>query len=648
VTRRAIATLGAALLALAATGGLIWLGVAGPERRGGIAHTPDPEVIEILHRRLEGLGKVDGSAPPRPAGTSAAAPERSASAQAGPPSIAGTVVDARTRQPIPRARVAARPQGGGAVRGVETDARGRFALRGLGAGTFEVMAAAEGYLAPTAPAVRPVPATGTAAEVEFALERGLVVRGRVVDGAGRPAEGAQVELRGAPADRFVGSFAPIMTGKDGSFTIAGVPAGSGYRVEARAPGFSEGSASVPAVAPPLGAEGVVVSLRRYRVTGRAVGAQGMPLPKPGTGVTIEVVAPEEGHEAPETVVALVPLDVEGKFLAYVARPGSYLVRAANGGLEARTGAPADPTSPASVASATIPERSGGIASAAVRVLVPATGDAPEVSLLLETLAVLEGRVVDAQGRPAGAAKVAVKSSGRDGAESVMLVDAAGRFRCELLPRTHSLHVRHPGHALKSVDAVTPGGPPLEIVLEAAAGAVPASGRFRGPDGKPLTGITVRLELGDGEESNEVRVDAEGNLDLTSLTPGTYTQSFVEPGGEGRELRVWSRKLVVEAGRAADLGFDDPGARGSIRGTVRGAPRGDSVTVNLQPADEVSGRFGYLAAAAADAEGAFTFASVPPGRYRLRAASDHDDAVVVVDVSPGGASQVLVELPGHKH
>ena len=94
--------------------------------------------------------------------------------------------------------------------------------------------------------------------------------------------------------------------------------------------------------------------------------------------------------------------------------------------------------------------------------------------------------------------------------------------------------------------VRPGGGPVDVTLLPLDGVVPTSGRFKGADGKPLTGIIVRFESGDdAEDAFDARVDREGNLEVSALSPGTYVQSFVEPGSDGRELRVWSRRVRVE-------------------------------------------------------------------------------------------------------
>jgi protocatechuate 3,4-dioxygenase beta subunit len=616
--------LGAILLAAAA---VIWLVTPHASDRAP-ADRSTPPSPEPSARGLAGGPSAPTTAASRPARPPATAPIVTA-----PPStlpgVFGAVVDAETRAPLPRARVAARPKGGGAVRGVETDAAGRFAVRGLPPGSYEVVAAAEGFLAGPPVLAESAPPTA-AASIEIALERGLPVRGRVVDPSGAPVTGATVELHGAPSDRFAGPFRPVVSRADGGFEVPGVPPGEGFRVAARAPGLAAGEAAVPAVRAPDGVSGVVVVVRRYRIAGRAEPPPGEALPPPGVGVTVEVLG-MAGGDAGALPAARTPLDGEGRFEAAVPSPGHYIVRAAPGGLE-----------PTSGLGAQVGRR---LASPAVPVEVAADGSAPEVVLRLERPVVLEGTVVDPEGRPLPSTSVRARGP-RDAtvADESCLTSEDGSFRLLLLPRDHSVAARRPGYVPERRERVRPGAGPLRIVLRPALNAVPASGRFRGADGKALAGLVVRFDAGDdAEDGIEARVDAEGRLEVSALAPGTYTQSFVEPGGDGRELRVRSRRIEVEPGRPADVGFEDDGARGRILGLVEGAPPGDAVTVNLQPAEEPRDRFGFLAASGASPSGEFAFGSVPPGRYALRAACDAGSGTAEVVVSAGAAARVRISI-----
>ncbi|MEM1448013.1 MAG: carboxypeptidase-like regulatory domain-containing protein [Planctomycetota bacterium] len=144
-------------------------------------------------------------------------------------------------EPLAGARVGALPRG---IRHLKlareilvsthavTGADGGYSIRGLPSGAFDVVAIADGHVPGRGPVAR-VGGGGVAVVPEFALERGPMVRGRVVDSAGRPVQGARVLWNLIDARKIEGqpSLAPLFiagmrefsfpeTGPDGAF-VAG-------------------------------------------------------------------------------------------------------------------------------------------------------------------------------------------------------------------------------------------------------------------------------------------------------------------------------------------------------------------------------------------------------------------------------------------
>ncbi|MEM6457186.1 MAG: carboxypeptidase regulatory-like domain-containing protein, partial [Acidobacteriota bacterium] len=146
-------------------------------------------------------------------------------------------VETEAGDPVPGTFVHLEPNGRARVGlegdGATTDDRGRFAIDGLGAGSYTATAYSERYgQARTAVLLR-TDAEGPA-EIALTLPIGQPVRGRVEDAAGQPVVHASVMLRsGAEPARNQG----VRTGADGRFEIASVRAGR-YRLRVQHPAYA--------------------------------------------------------------------------------------------------------------------------------------------------------------------------------------------------------------------------------------------------------------------------------------------------------------------------------------------------------------------------------------------------------------------------
>jgi hypothetical protein len=167
----------------------------------------------------------------------------------GTATLTGRVVSADTGEPLRRATVSAMstrppaPTGNG--RGfvpprpfsARTDDEGRFAIRELPAGEYNVTARRAGYVdqsfgqtTPTTPARRVQVGEGAAVgPLDFRLVRGGVVTGRVVDEQGEPAERVQVRTvrsqRAGGQTRWIGFSAGDATDDQGHYRLFGLPPG---------------------------------------------------------------------------------------------------------------------------------------------------------------------------------------------------------------------------------------------------------------------------------------------------------------------------------------------------------------------------------------------------------------------------------------
>jgi hypothetical protein len=130
--------------------------------------------------------------------------------------LEGVVVDATSGQPIAAAELLASQRSAGEVKAVTelSDAQGKFRIGIANDASVSLQASADGYLpARLARSAGEVPQ----GPVMVRLEKGLLVRGRVVDPTGAPVAGAWVVE--APADPRASLENTAMTGAGGEFTL---------------------------------------------------------------------------------------------------------------------------------------------------------------------------------------------------------------------------------------------------------------------------------------------------------------------------------------------------------------------------------------------------------------------------------------------
>lgn len=204
--------------------------------------------------------------------------------------------------------------------GAQTDSSGRYALEGLEPGVWRLAASAIGL----APAERyPVTVTdGSDATIDFQLEEGRRLRGRVIDPSGRGLSGAMVvatragvpaALAGSTSMTDVNGVFELVTPAEGALDVTALATGwAPTRVEGVEP---SGDANAPETI-------IQVSLGgRIRVT--VVGPDGRPASGVRVGfrslaTTITSLRPFGQEPTP-------PTDAQGVTLALLLAPGSYQV-----------------------------------------------------------------------------------------------------------------------------------------------------------------------------------------------------------------------------------------------------------------------------------------------------------------------------------
>jgi hypothetical protein len=165
-------------------------------------------------------------------------PRDRGAAQQGTAIIRGRVVSAETGAPVRRAEVQA-ALGGQRSRGALTDANGRFELRELPAGSWNIRVSKTGFVtqqygqrAPFAPSEPLTLADGQQLNADFAMLRGGAIIGRVFDDFGEPLANVRVSALRAQLTpngrRLVSSGGLGTTDDTGAYRLYGLAPGMYY------------------------------------------------------------------------------------------------------------------------------------------------------------------------------------------------------------------------------------------------------------------------------------------------------------------------------------------------------------------------------------------------------------------------------------
>jgi protocatechuate 3,4-dioxygenase beta subunit len=388
----------------------------------------------------------------------------------------------RQTDPTSRAATAAR-----------SAADGRFELLARAAGRFRLDAERAGFVPRSVSGI----ALSGSARLELGdlmLDAAVALAGTVVDEQARPVVGATVEAR-APATAVWRSRAA--TDGQGSFALAGLPAGEPLEVTVRHPDF------VPARLADLAApaEGVEVVLRAGAVlSGRVVDASGRGVPeavvlasvtaRPGEGTGAAAGPPEVDQRG---------VDPEGRFRFADLPAGTATVRASAPGYQ-----PAD--------------RAGVEIDAAAPV-------GEEIELVLEPAAALAGVVRAPDGAPAAGARVTVlRPASAAPAAASAFADHGGGFRLDgLEPGPIEVMAEHDHwrSAVRSFDLAL-GENRVELIL---LPGLTVSGRIVDERGAPVAEAELAAApvapgtAPAGARLRTARSSADGSFEVRGLQPG---------------------------------------------------------------------------------------------------------------------------------
>ena len=474
-----------------------------------------------------------------------------------PARLAGRVIDADSRQPVPGALVWSDPAVGGITR---TDQGGRFQLavapRG---GSAPLQAAAPGYF-PNRLRV------SEAQEFEpvLALSPAAVASGQVVNAAGEPVAGAELTARfvaDSPGSFRRGEDAHTSSGEDGRFRFAALTPEIPLRLEGKAPGYAAATLDLEALEPRDARVGLRLVLDRgSSLSGRVIG-----LGEPLAGAELTALLQPQGSSPMVLLARMRQLseeqataDEQGLFEYRNLRPGTYRLTVS---------AP-------------------GFASLLMPGIEVGAGGADVGSLELEPGVEITGVVVDGDDQPVQGAEVRANSqqsqlfgmgdrndepqavSGPDGAFTVADRRAGERV---------DLAVTHEDYQPAGVPGVlAPNPQEVRIVLQLGARL---SGTVVDPSGGPVADarVSVMVDEADFDPSGmgvrgfrfpvrastddtgrfELQQVPSGKIRLTAAARGWRTAELsaleVAPGAELDDLRLVLERGATVTGRvfAAD-------------------------------------------------------------------------------------------------
>lgn len=641
-----------------------------------------------------------------------------------PGRISGRVVDAQTLSPVADFQVAYGPdrssggggfgpggRGGGGRGGFAGAPGGRgdrqalhsddgsFVLDEVPAGTWEVVAQAEGYQTARVGGIT-LEEGGTRSGVDVRLRRGASIQGQVLDAnTGQPILDVAITLRrpgGAGAVTLAGD-ADARTDGDGHFAVEGLGPGS-YTVMARHPDYADGSALVEVKDAPVAADlrltpggsvgGTVLSEANAPLPGATVtlGAGGGGFGRGGAFAGAQTTMSDDGGrfrfthvtagryavsasvrsrqtlpvelvlqagEARENLVLSLaagarihglvtglPSALRGNVNVTASGPDGFFTssRAGADGSFELAGAPVGPINLRATASDT----TGSTRSATSQVSVTDGQTDLEADIAFETGFTLSGTVTRA-GQAVSGATVSAGLQGGGGRMASARTDESGAYRLEgLVQGSYTVTAGADGGRPQRQTATLSDDTTLDFVLPSArvTGVVVEAGSQQ-----PLPDATVQAAPQDatGPPGRGASTDSNGRFSIDGLEPQTYVVSARKPG-----YQVESKNVTPADGGAEDV------VLALVRGDgigleVRDAQFGVPVRAAQARAVDGQGAVAFAGGVMLDSDGRGEIPSLRPGSYVLTLyAAGYAPAVlaatspsprVFIAVSPGGTLEI---------
>ena len=535
--------------------------------------------------------------------------------------IEGVVRDSQTKQPVAGAEVRAE-NGAPALelvdaneRVVKADGGGKFRFAGLRPGAYELFAR-EGARSSRAPVGVGLGVAEVQTDIVVLIGATATLRGKVVDESGAPV--SKITVRASAG----GEADPALSDDAGAFVFEGLSPGRWVLRGTNERYISDGQAIVPLKKADI--DGIVVRVRRgLDVAGHV---------EPREPCEVAISKADHDDDIPHRDSMTTSADGNFHFAPFGLGKATLVARCPNGDQ-----GNIDVTVSADGGESVVPVTAGGS---------------------------IEGRVVDASGKPIEGVMVTAESvtdvttiqSGVFSSGSKAITSTGGAFEIHGLGaasyRFGVLESERPMKLKKTVKLALSAGQHVtgvEVVVERSTGTI--QGTVTGPDGAPISDAWVALnqtifdqvdalhasddhgpvrfavenEPMEGSTLPPVLTDARGHFAMTNLLQGKY-QVVVE--ARSGKLR----------GRAADVTTDAQitirlASVSSLSGTVHG-PRGPTDLFSVEIENVGDGFF---------TDGAFAFPRLDPGDYKIDVTSTEGTGKASVHVSPNEAASVDIPL-----
>ncbi|HEX6903732.1 MAG TPA: carboxypeptidase-like regulatory domain-containing protein [Thermoanaerobaculia bacterium] len=467
-----------------------------------------------------------------------------------------------------------------------TDASGRFEMRGVQTGRFDLAVQARGFAA-----VR-VPGIGIPAQRErfdlgtVVLKPEVLLSGRVQTPEGTPLEGASVRIK--PEDpleeaAFDENAAPdAVTDATGWFQISGRRAGDMLKLVVARAGFATAELAGVAVNPekPL----VVVLNPASLLAGRVVDEDSRPV----AGILLTAISQRMVVVGGATMTRGLRFQTrsrdDGSFALQGVEPGRVQLTASEAGWQ----------------------------TVELDLKVPEGKDLEGVEVVLRKAAILTGRVSGPDGAPVVGAEIRRHVPEQPGMFTYYgpwtSTDGDGRYRIDgLAAGPLSAEASHEtfGRAIRELD-LQPGENVLDFELD---GRGEVSGLVLDGLGSPVAGARVRLLATPfSGPSSQILSQPDGRFTVRGLAAGTYDVSASKEG-----LGQTRAPVSVQVGEAAGQEVVLELVRyGVIRGRILGLDPEDLARVRLSIA------WAPAEAAQVSHDGSYRISDVPPGSWRVAA------------------------------
>jgi hypothetical protein len=498
-----------------------------------------------------------------------------------------------------------------------SDAAGRFRLGPAGPGRFRLDLTHSDFALATRPTIV-VAGSRDVDAGDLRLAPAVAIEGRVIDGRGMPLPGTRVSISSFTTER---RREPVVSDADGRFRLGGLAPGERFDLTVFHPGHLPHDA--PGVEAPS-PEPLRITLRPARsLAGRVVDDAGKPIP----GVRISLVETRElrmagGSQSGGSSRTAGETDAEGRFVATHLTPGTVHLSF---------------------------EASGFLGKVLRGLSIPEEEDPAPVEVVLETGAVLSGRVVDSRGRPAAGLRVVVhplepkERMLPSGAEAD--TDADGGFRIAgLAPGQHRVEVQdwrtQQGRLLaeKTIALGSGGGNRLDLKLP---DGYRLSGRVVDEQGEPVRGARLTLSADRGQAASADSAP-DGSFRFTDVPEGTWRLTVSARGHApaAEEVRLAGGDLDGLALRLS-RGGTITGRLLGLTGTERG-----QVRVVAWPEAGGAGTVLSSAVGSVDDEGGYRVPDVGPGQWTVEASlpSGRTGRGAVQLSAPGEDATLDLEIP----